>query len=290
MRAKTWLVGFFMILSLAGMAGAAPGAEEAAEPPCTPVARLFGQTVCREEIVAEETHLQAIKQQYEMQGLDSEQAIRHRNLERLKDTLWQIALKEKFGEERIEPTTEEIYHFGKAFKNSLRRGHEENLQNAAKIRNYLARRTYTPEEEGRLKALLATIETSIAFYEERQKQHENMPPEFSDMLAEAERGIAESMIRGWKTDKALYEEFGGGLILQQRSVVPVGAYSKFIDYIRTQGGLEILDPAYQGVFTATTEDKGQTLSPENEALYRDFFTSPYWQLENNAALMRETLN
>ncbi|MCB9990057.1 MAG: hypothetical protein H6867_01595 [Rhodospirillales bacterium] len=284
------LLIFMMAFAVSGPAIAAPDIgkeitqQQAPEPACTPVARAFDRTVCQEDITAEQSHIADIKQQYEDQGLDSEQAIRQRNLERLKDVLWAVALSKKFGEARFTPSAEEINTYNKVFKSSLARSHEENLQTATKIKDYLAHRTYSPEEEQKLKALLASVETSIAFYKVRLEQEQNMPPEFGQMITEAEHGIAETMIREWKINKALYETYGGRLVKLQGALIPVDAYQKFVGYIRKDGGLEILDPAYQSVFDGLASLPADSAAGmKDKAVAEKYFSSPFWQFEDGTA-------
>ncbi len=296
MQLKTRLLGFFITTICAGAPMTATFAQDLSAtvlPPqqeassCTPVARLFGQTVCREDITTENEHVAAIKQQYEAQGLDPEEAMQTRNMEQLKDMLWMTALHKKFDAAQLEPTAEETYLYSKALKDSLRRSHQENIEAAAKIKDMLAHRTYPQEEEFKLRSLLQKIETSISFYNEREAHKGKMPPEFEEMVAEAERGIAAAAVRDWKINKALYETYGGKLALHSSGPQPVGAYSQFIEFIRSEGKLEILDPAYQGVFEEMEQlaaGPHDILSAEEEAHYQGYFTSPLWRFENKAQL------
>lgn len=296
MQLKTRLLGFFITTICAGAPLATTVAQEAipaVTPPqqevssCTPVARLFSETVCREDITTADEHLAAIKQQYQAQGLDPEAAMQTRNMDQLKDMLWMIALRRKFEASQIEPTAEETYLYSKALKDSLRRSHQENIETAAKIKDMLAHRTYPEEEEFKLRSLLQKIETSISFYNEREAHKGKMPPEFEEMVAEAERGIAAAAVRDWKINKALYESYGGKLALHSAGPQPVEAYAKFIEFIRSEGNLEILDPAYQNVFAKMEQFAAgphEMLSAEEEAFYKGYFSSPLWRFENQAKI------
>ncbi len=254
----------------------------AQESDCASVAQIFGKIVCRAEITVEEKHIGAIKAQFEEQGIASEEALKSKSLERLKDIIWIEALEHKFGEAALKPTEEEITLYSKAFKGSLEKSHKENKKNAAKIKEALAGDQYGADNELRLRNLLASIETSIVFYEEREKYNKDMPPEFHTMVAEAQRGIAESMVRDWKINQALYQEYGGRIVFQQGGLEPVDAYGAFMGYIRGEGALVITDAAYSDVFKEMDLyiSAPHNALPESEAeIYQNYFSTPQWQFE-----------
>lgn len=277
MRLKNRLICFLAAFCLIVWAAAGASAQTS---PCAPVAEIFGKAICREDIAMEEDHVGAIKQQYESEGLDSEDALKSRSLERLRDTIWAAALEHKFGAERLAPSRRDIDLYGAVFKDTLRKNHDDNKETAQKIKALLDGQDISPEERQELTALLSDIETSIVFYEQREQSQKDMPQEFHDMVAEAENGIAETMIREWKTDKALYEEYGGRLILRQGRPEPIDAYRKFLDYIKTAGNLKILDPAYEAVFdpvkNAAAGQDGTLQEDAGAETYRNYFALPYW--------------
>jgi len=274
-----WILPLFILLALPR-----PVLAQEQPPACTPAAKVFEKTICREEVITEKAHIEAIRQQYEEQGLDSEEALKTRSLDRMRDIIWDAALTHKFGEGALAPKPEEIEFFSTAFRASLDTGHKKNVEAAEKIKGMLALGTYEGEKERQLRSLLTQLETSIAFYEERESYKENMPPEFHQMVSEAERGLAETMMRNWKTNKALYETYGGRLAMRDGAVEPIDAFKKFLGYIRETGKLEIIDPEFKDVFREIElAASSATILPESEAaLYKNYYSSPQWQFDNNA--------
>lgn len=244
---KYLFYGLFMVISTGFFM---PASAQEQDSPCTAAVRVFEKTICREDITVEEEHISAIKQQFEDQGLDSDNAIKSRGLERLKDMIWEDALHRKFGQDTLEPTTSEVMTYSKAFKDHLIKSHEENIKTITKVENMLAIGGHSTEDEFRLRNLLQSLQTSITFYEEREKYNRNMPPEFHAMVQEAESEIARTVIRQWKNDKALYDAYGGRVVAGPTHPVPVDAYKKFLDYIRGDGALTVLDPEFEDVFAA----------------------------------------
>lgn len=279
MRGKKRLCGLLVFMLLA-MARPVP-AQEAEKPPCTPVVRVFEKVICREEVATEQAHLEAIRQQYEDQGLDSDEALKTRSLERLRDIIWTTALERKFGAAALEPRAEEVELFSKTFRESLARSHEENLKTAARVEELLASGAYSEDQQRKMRSLLASVKTSIAFYNERESYKENMPPEFHDMVAEAERGLAETMMRNWKINKALYEEYGGRLAIREGAVEPVDAMDKFLGYIRETGKLAIIDPEFKDVFREMELFIAGPHDPLPEGSdYSEYYSAPEWQFNN----------
>gem|GEM_PF-2804617 len=265
------------LILLALLAFFRPAAAEDAARPCTPAARVFETTICREDVTTEQAHIEAIRQQYEEQGLDSEKALKTRSLERLREIVWNTALEHKFGAGTLEPTVEEIDLFNNTFRQSLDGSYAKNKATARKIENLIASGNYPKDKESELRSVLATIEKSLAFYEEKQSYKEKMPPEYHDMIVEAERGLAKTMMQEWKINKALYEEYGGRLVERDGAIEPVDAMSKFLAYIRGAGKLKIIDPEFTDLFKDMEifiAGPHEPLPPAGDGKYSEYFSSP----------------
>lgn len=281
MRCKMrFLYGVIAAVLLTGPACAA--APETAPPeqaqPCTPVARIFSRTICREEVELEAQHLGAIREQYENEGLDSEKALKTRSQERLRDLLWEEALDHRFGKPALEPTAEETALFSRVFRESLEKSHTDNISTAEKLRALLATGQYDGAKEQEMRALLQSLEKSIAFYKQREEYRDSMPPEFHDLVTETERGMAEKMVRTWKINRALYREYGGRLAMNDGTPEPVDAIAKFLIWVKS--GLDILDPSYKGVLRPLELRSAhpRDLIPETEtAIYENYYADPVWQ-------------
>ncbi len=271
-----------------GAAAAMASSTKVIHDSCTVVATVFGEDICHEDIYVEKEHIDAIRAEFEQQGLDSEQALEDRSQERLKEMIWSVALEKKFGTGALEPDEAEIAVFSKALKGTLDEGHLKNVETAAKIEAMLAGDEYSEVDKEKLRKLLDSIKTSIAFYEERESYKEGMPPEFHAMLAQAQKGLAGRMVRSWKINKALYKEYGGRVVSRNNEIVPAEAYGAFVNYIRETGQLEIKDERFADVFKETelfaaTADKQPdgippTIAEEDRAdFYDHYFSTIQWQ-------------
>lgn len=77
-----------------------------------------------------------------------------------------------------------------------------------------------------------------------------------DDLSEEERrkalemrtAMARSMIKRWKTNKALYEEYGGRIIYQQLGPEPLDAYRKYLEQRERAGDFQINDEVASDLF------------------------------------------
>lgn len=89
----------------------------------------------------------------------------------------------------------------------------------------------------------------------------------------AERMLAESAVKGWKFDRALYKQYGGTVIFQQSNPFePVGAYRRFLEEHERKGSFEILDPALRQSFWAYYTNPQEAVVPPAEVNY----DTPWW--------------
>ena len=89
--------------------------------------------------------------------------------------------------------------------------------------------------------------------------------------------VAQTTVRNWKFNKALYEKYGGRVIFQQAGCEPLDAYKTFWDEQRKN--VEIFDQRFQSVFDAFEkyyEMVHSFVAKENADKY---FFSPWWTWE-----------
>ncbi|NMH60291.1 hypothetical protein [Alteromonas ponticola] len=91
--------------------------------------------------------------------------------------------------------------------------------------------------------------------------------------------IAETQVRHWQINKALYEKFGGAVIFKQNNPqFPVGAYEILLKNYQQTGKLKIFDDRYRAVFWEALEPPYSfEIEPANIN-----FASPWW-LETKVA-------
>jgi hypothetical protein len=89
--------------------------------------------------------------------------------------------------------------------------------------------------------------------------------------------VAESFILDWKTSKALYEEYGSGVIFQQfNPLEPVGAYLALLREQEAMGSFQIFDDALSaGFWDYFTRDHGHWFVKPEKVDY----SKPWWERE-----------
>lgn len=90
-----------------------------------------------------------------------------------------------------------------------------------------------------------------------------------------EERIAESFVRAWKVNLALYEQYGGRVIFQQAGVEPLDAYRLFLQEQEAAGNFQILDKQYEASFwNYFTNDTMHSFYPTDEG--DKFMRTPWW--------------
>lgn len=75
--------------------------------------------------------------------------------------------------------------------------------------------------------------------------------EFAEVLAmiEGEKQVPEAMVKSWKFDRQVFEQYGGVVIFQQMNPFePVGAYKLWLEQCEKDGDFSILDPQLRSAF------------------------------------------
>jgi hypothetical protein len=86
--------------------------------------------------------------------------------------------------------------------------------------------------------------------------------------------VAQDMVRQWRSDRALYERYGGPVIFQQGNPLePVGAYRRFLEDAERTGALEIYHPEdCKAFYDYFTRDHGHWIVPKDLIDYE----KPWW--------------
>jgi len=88
------------------------------------------------------------------------------------------------------------------------------------------------------------------------------------------RAMANAMAKSWKTSKALYETYGGDVVVRQDNpLTPVGAYKVLLEQYNDQGDFTIFDPKLKAAFWESV-----SLQYANTVPYKNInFTAPWWE-------------
>ena len=99
------------------------------------------------------------------------------------------------------------------------------------------------------------------------------------------REMGRSMIRQWKVNRALYENYGGRLIYQQLGPEPLDAYRFFLEEKEKAGDFEIQDADLEAAFWRYfTDDSIHDFMAPGSREATQAFDSPPWEsrLDNPA--------
>ncbi len=89
--------------------------------------------------------------------------------------------------------------------------------------------------------------------------------------------MAESLIRNWKVNAALYEEYGGRIIYQQLGPEPLDAYLALLRKAQEEGRFAITQPALaQEFWTFFTDDQRHSFMPVGSDDEATAFSAPPW--------------
>jgi hypothetical protein len=107
---------------------------------------------------------------------------------------------------------------------------------------------------------------------------EEQAPEEQAKLDAMRRDMARALIRQWKVNKALYNQYGGRLIYQQLGPEPLDAYRQFLRQRQAEGAFAIRDQAIEASFWRyfTDESIHDFMAPGGADEARAF-TVPPWE-------------
>lgn len=107
---------------------------------------------------------------------------------------------------------------------------------------------------------------------------EDLTPEEVAQVAKMRRDMGRAMIRQWKLNRALYQQYGGRIIYQQLGPEPLDAYRRFLEEREGAGDFTLHEPAFKDTFWGYfTDETRHTFyasgSPEEAAAFK----TPFWE-------------
>lgn len=284
-------LAFFTLLVLTFSPASMAAENKPSAVPCDPVAKFFGKDVCRSEVEEQAADFFEKADIPDDQKKEMTAQLKQKNRRQMFDVLWRTALAKKFGAEKLTPTEEEVGRFRDGFQAAMKSSYEADKQTIDYLEKILPEGGYDGEAAAQMKDILDTAKMGVRFYEEREKQLADLPEEYKFVAGSAESEIARNMLGRWKSDKILFDTYGGRMIFQQGGPQPVDAYKEFLKYIDKEGKFKALDPAYKDIFS---EMRGyMTLDhaylPEDVDVYKYYFSDPTWQfnLANNGKRLED---
>ena len=139
-------------------------------------------------------------------------------------------------------------------------------------------------QESELRGKLKAVEEKLASKELKEEEKQKLKIErrtLQSILKPPGRFFALFMLKNWKQQRHLYDEYGGGRILwQQVGLEAFDATRKWLESLEDAGKFKITDPTLRTVFYEywTTRKHGAFLA-DDEMRIRKEFLEPEWRKE-----------
>ncbi len=256
-------------------------ASAQAEQACKAVASIYEQDICASDILPSKKLEDSIREYAKKSKEKPTQAVKDFKVSSLFGLLWEKALIHKYGEDAVEPSGRQIKTYLKSFRKAIEDQNDMNKDMSVFIVELLEDNAYAPEEENRLKAILAQKQKSIMMYNMRDA----LPDETRAQMEEGEQKMAEAMVKSWKIKKTLFEDYGGRVAFQKAGLEPLDAFQTFVKELEDSNVATIHDPAYKDVFRTMDEysSKEHNFLPEDSDKIEDYFDSPSWVYDGDIA-------
>ena len=106
----------------------------------------------------------------------------------------------------------------------------------------------------------------------------DLTPEEAAEVEAMRREMGASLIRRWKINKALHEQYGGRIIYQQLGPEPLDAYRRFLEERSRSGAFAIHDPTFaQHFWRYFTDESIHVFMEPGSADEARAFSSPPWE-------------
>lgn len=105
-----------------------------------------------------------------------------------------------------------------------------------------------------------------------------LPSEEATRVATMRQTMARSMIRQWKINRALYQQYGGRIIYQQFGPEPLDAYRLFLQESQQDGSFDIMDSSMEKDFWQYfVEDSIHSFYQQGSDAEKNAYTTPLWE-------------
>ncbi|GJL85833.1 MAG: hypothetical protein DHS20C02_16080 [Micavibrio sp.] len=256
-------------------------AQVYAQGDCKPLASIYGQDICAEDIMPSKKVEENIREYAKQSKQSQAQAVKDFKMSSLFGLLWEKGLIHKYGEDVVVPREREVKSYLKSFRKAIEDQNDMNEDMSAFITELLEENNYAPEDEQSLNAVVKQKQKSIMMFNMRDA----LPDEMRVQMEEGEYKMAEAMVKSWKIKKTLYEDYGGRVIIQKAGLEPLDAFQAFVKELEDSGEATIHDPAYKNVFKTIDKYSGKEhkVLPEDSEEIEDYFDSPSWAYDDDIA-------
>jgi hypothetical protein len=177
-------------------------------------------------------------------------------------------------ENKIEPTEEELNAFVLKLEDQQRQHRIEMAADRDKLKAELKSSSLSDREREQKASRLKTIESILKIRRVTKEQTKGVGEQVPPMM----RRLAQRFVTPWKTNKALYDRYGGRVIFQQAGFEPLDAYREFLKEQEKKGAFQIIDKQYEPEFWRYfTNDVMHTFCKKDDGA--KFINTPWWTTE-----------
>lgn len=203
--------------------------------------------------------------------------------ERLSQLIWAPLIDQYCLSRPCEPTDEEIAAFNQHLERMEQQSRTAWKTQQAALTEELHSLNVTEIRRKEASEQLKQLELALATEEH---MYDGMTPEqrrvFEASRPVHEREVARTIIRAWKFNKALYQEYGGRVIFQQAGMEPLDAYRAWLKKHEDDGDFAIHDAALREQFWSYFLSEGHNVVPiesfRKDTGMADPWEKPWWQL------------
>ena len=186
-------------------------------------------------------------------------------------------------ENKLEPTEAEIAAFSKASDKqrveSQKQRQADQAKNKATLLEELKSKTLTEAERKMKESMLQALEESIKLDKQVTEEMQSMSRDDRQKL---DRETAPMIIKPWKLNKSLYEQYGGHIRFQQFGLEAAGAYRAFLEEQESKGAFKIINKDDEVSFWKNFRNGMQPLSQQEKEenakliLKENPWKTPWW--------------
>jgi TPR repeat protein len=250
------------------------GAGKVSDERCIPVAKVYGNIICKSEIQMDaEIYKYWLQRQSEKEASAKKIKVEQTRLAKL---IWGLSAEGFFSRGIIEVTEDEIDQLVNLLKKKQLVELETSLSQKQFLNELLKKKEYDQPEKGKIEAHILLLENLIRNSERRKKEQVNN---------NAEKIVWASIMKKWKIDKALFDYYGGRVISQQAGLEPIDAYKQFILDRLDKQEVVIIDNEFSGIYANLLDTAERGHAYLNADQIKDGFAKPFWKnnLESSRA-------
>jgi hypothetical protein len=179
-------------------------------------------------------------------------------------------------ENKLEPSDEELDAFFLRTEKTEKQYQDKIQADRVKLVEELKDSSLSDRDREQKASYLNNIESILKTAREMNEKMKGREEEVRSM----KRPMAQHIVKFWKTNKALYEKYGGRVIYQQGGVEPIDAYRNFLREQEKNAAFQFLDKKCEADFwDYFTNDTLHVFATKEEGV--KLINTPWWMIEES---------